>query len=331
MRVSEILYYAGFLAVKSMGIRKRKRLPAPVISIGNLTTGGTGKTPLTIEVSREALRRGLGPCILTRGYGGKAEGPCFVSRGEGPVLDEGDAGDEPVLMALKVPGVPIVKGKDRHEAGLFALGNLPGPPGVFILDDGYQHWRLHRDTDVLLIDAGNPFDNGHLLPLGHLRETPKAALRADVILLTKCEGRKDLEGLKAEIRRLNPRAPLFTSSSRVVYVREAASGAKHPPVWLSGKDVYAFCGIGQPGSFLNTLRLSGAEVAGMRAFKDHHRYGRADFEYVKGQAGESRALWIVTTEKDIMRMGDIEMPENLLAIGIDYTVEEGFYEKVFDF
>jgi tetraacyldisaccharide 4'-kinase len=143
-------------------LRKPDRLPAKVISIGNITLGGTGKTPAVIALAREARKRGLNPCVLTRGYKGKAKDTCFISKGEGPLLDAEQAGDEAFLMAEVLKGVTIVKGSDRFRAGIMALEydqlaivNLP-QSRLFLLDDGFQHWRLHRDIDVLLIDATNP-------------------------------------------------------------------------------------------------------------------------------------------------------------------------------
>jgi tetraacyldisaccharide 4'-kinase len=161
----ELLYYLGYSVHRGYGTKTQKRLPARVISIGNITLGGTGKTPAAIALTYEAKQRGFAPCILTRGYGGKAKGPCFVSRGEGPLLNAYDAGDEAFLMAEKLKGIPVVKGPDRYEAGMFALRNLRVQTAhsqsewIFILDDGFQHWGLFRDMDILLLDGMNPFGN----------------------------------------------------------------------------------------------------------------------------------------------------------------------------
>src|SRR5271157_4150100 len=169
----EFLYYTGYALKKQRSLRLQRRLPYPVISIGNITVGGTGKTPATIAVAEESKRRGFSPVILTRGYKGRVKGPCVVSPKNLPVRnylgDPGkviqtvkDAGDEPVLMAGRLKGVPVIKSAGRYEGGIFALQSFSfaaSAPFIFILDDGFQHWRLHRDIDIVLIDGLNPFGN----------------------------------------------------------------------------------------------------------------------------------------------------------------------------
>jgi len=213
MTIFERLYLAGYSIKKRYKLNNRKKLPCKVISIGNITLGGTGKTPAVIALAQKARGNGFRPCILTRGYRGTAKGPCFVGIGDGPLLDENRAGDEAYLMALKLKGIPIIKGKDRYEAGIFALNNLPGDsrPDLFILDDGFQHWGLCRDNDILLIDGTNPFGNGKLFPVGSLREPVNGISRADMIVITKKDGSRDLktDGVLEEIRKYNKKAPVF--------------------------------------------------------------------------------------------------------------------------
>jgi tetraacyldisaccharide 4'-kinase len=161
----EFLYFLGYSIKKLHALKNRKNLPCRVVSIGNLTLGGTGKTPAVIALAEEAKKRGFLPCILTRGYKGKTKGPCFVSRGDGPLLSEYQAGDESILMAEKLQGVPIIKGENRYKAGMFAIQHLRSyNPDIvskllFILDDGFQHWILFRDKNILLVDGTNPFGN----------------------------------------------------------------------------------------------------------------------------------------------------------------------------
>ena len=177
MGLPEFLYYVGLSLKRAFVLRHRKKLPYRVISIGNITVGGTGKTPAAIALAQEAKKRGFSPVILTRGYKGSAKGPCFVTRGEGPLLNVREAGDEPVLMAEKLSGVPVVKTGNRYEAGMFALQNmdsqLSGPDSqpLFILDDGFQHWKLYRDKDVLLIDSGDPFGNRSIIASREIKGT----------------------------------------------------------------------------------------------------------------------------------------------------------------
>jgi tetraacyldisaccharide 4'-kinase len=340
MHVLELLYYAAFQAKKSYALSHRKHLPARVISIGNITLGGTGKTPAVIAVAEEARRRGFSPAILTRGYKGKAKGPCFVSMGGRPLLSVGDAGDEPYLMAERLHDVPIVKSSDRFSGGLFALREArkrragekpPLTPDMFILDDGFQHWGLYRDKDIVLIDAGNPFGNRLLLPLGTLREPPSSLAQADIILLTKCPADRGGAGLNevvAEVQRYNSSAPVYFAGHEPAAIRDL-SGAARPADWLAGKRVFGFCALGRPGSFLQTLETAGADVAGFRRFRDHFRYDASDIRSIRAEAAEGRAEWIVTTEKDIIKIRHLDLPDNTLVVEIAFTVDRAFFDDVF--
>jgi tetraacyldisaccharide 4'-kinase len=347
MHLLEMLYYSGFTVKRFYSLRNRRRLPFRVISIGNLTAGGTGKTPAAIAVAGEAGLRGYRPVILTRGYRGKAKGPCFVTKGEGPLLTVFEAGDEPLLMAEKTEGVPIVKGGDRYESGMFALRELgrpaegghvlpgvhSGPPFLFILDDGFQHFSLFRDKDIVLVDAANPFGNRLLLPLGRLREPAKALGRADIVVLTKLEktpGKKGQmpEDLISEIRKHNPEAPVFLARHVPAYLG-LVSGEKLPLSLVAGKRLFGFCALGSPGSFQATLRSLDAEPAGFRAFRDHYGYTQADVASIKSESERNGAEWIVTTEKDIIKLRNLDLPGNLLIIGVEFSVEGNFYDEVF--
>ena len=331
----ELLYFIGLSIKKRYSLRHQKRLPCPVISIGNLTLGGTGKTPAAIALAEEALKRGYKPCILTRGYKGKAEDPCFVSRGQGALLDAYGAGDEAVLMSEKLCGVPVIKGGDRYQAGVFALSALSSAlsPDLFILDDGFQHWRLWRDKDILLIDGAAPFGNRRVLPLGRLREPLAAMNRADIIVVTKTgcsvsNQESGCGGLMKEIRQKNPEAPVFFAGhrpSKYVTVKEDA----FPLEWAKGKRFFGFCGIGTPRSFSETLKSTGINLAGFKSFRDHHQYSSGDLKSIITEAKESDAGWIVTTEKDIMKLKGFELPKNLMALAIEFYTDEGFYDEVF--
>ncbi len=345
----EFLYYLGLSAKKFIATGKRKRLPCRVISVGNVTVGGTGKTPATIAIAEEAEKRGMIPVILTRGYKGTAQGPCFVTRGERPLLTAEQAGDEPLLMAERLRGVPIVKGADRYAAGLFAIEELglrpmkshgadsddsahsPISPArrrtpVFILDDGFQHWRLHRDKDIVLIDGTNPFGNGRLLPLGRLREPLTCLARGDIIVVTKTE-RQD-SALLAEIRRYNNRAPVFFSGHRAVSLRSRSGDRRHF-TGLDGQRVYCFCGLADPASFSSTVASAGADIAGVKAYPDHHRYTPRDIAAITKESLASGVRWIITTEKDMVKLRNLDLPENILIIEIAFTADQSFYESVF--
>ena len=341
MGIPEYLYYIGLSAKKAYALRNQKKLPCRVISVGNLTVGGTGKTPATIALAEEAKRRGLSPVVLTRGYKGSANGPCFVTRGGGALLNAAEAGDEPVLMAGKLPGVPIVKGNNRYEAGLFALQHLnsqlstPNSQLLFILDDGFQHWKLYRDKDILLLDSGDPFGSRSLLPLGKLREPLGAMGRADIIVLTKCEGSdgprgKETEGLIAEIKKYNARAPIFLAGHSIVNAR-LRDGEKISQDMIKGRKVFCFCALGDPGSFRSTVAATGAVVAGGRTFRDHYTYSAEDMARIKVEAEESGAEWLITSEKDMIKIRDLDLPENIIIIEIAFSTGERFYDAVFAF
>jgi tetraacyldisaccharide 4'-kinase len=344
MTIFEFFYFLGYSLKKRHALNRQKRLPRKVISVGNITLGGTGKTPAAIALAKEAKKRGLMPCILTRGYKGIAEGPCFVSKGEGLLLDEYHAGDEAVLMAEKLEDVPVVKGKNRYEAGMFALSSLPAPfiPDLFVLDDGFQHWHLFRDKDVLLVDGINPFGNGRLLPVGSLREPVNATARADVIVITKIgkngsQGRKEMKGtgekgLVEELRKYNTYAPIFPADHRPsMFAAASGAGDTFPLEWAKDRKIFGFCGIGNPGSFKATLLCAGADLKGFIGFRDHYRYTKRDIGAIIKNAAGCGAGWIVTTEKDIMRLRGMDLPENLVTLVIDFVPDGEFYDKVLNF
>ncbi len=362
MTLIEGLYYIGYSIKKRRVLKHQKRLPCKVISIGNITVGGTGKTPATIAVAEEARKRGLIPGILTRGYKGKTKGPCFVSKGDRPLLNEEEAGDEPVLMAERLEGIPVIKGADRYEAGMFALSSFPSAlrPDIFVLDDGFQHWKLFRNKDILLIDGTNPFGNGKLLPLGPLREPLGAIDRADIIAITKTvgtqksvvrpphpspsrgevgidsyrdkgggvRGHQSINSLVEEIRRYNSKAPLFFAEHKPARF-VTASGETFPLQWARDKRFFGFCGIGNPESFKETLLTASLDLKGFKSYRDHYEYNAGDMKKIIEDSRKGNADWIVTTEKDIMRLKKLDLPENLVALAIEFTVGEGFYEEVF--
>ena len=341
MGLPEFLYYIGLSSKRAFSLRYRKKLPYRVISIGNITVGGTGKTPATIALAQEAKKRGYVPVILTRGYKGSVKGPCFVSKGEGPLLSFREAGDEPVLMSEKLPGVPVVKGGNRHESGMFALQNMDsrlsgtGSQPLFILDDGFQHWKLCRDKDVLLIDSEDPFGNRTLLPLGKLREPLGSIARADIVVLTKCKGPdgfhgSNIERVIDEIKKYNAKAPVFLSGHAIIAL-SLKSGEKIPPERLKNRKVFGFCALGNPGSFRNTLAATGAVIAGFMTFRDHYSFLGEDMAKIKEEALKSGAEWIVTTEKDMIKIRDFDLPGNIIIIGIEFSIDKSFYDAVFSF
>lgn len=313
--------------------RKPNRLPAKVICIGNLTLGGTGKTPAVIAVAREAKKRGQKPCILTRGYKGKAKDISFVSRGQGPLLSPLEAGDEACLMADALRGVTVIKGADRFRAGIAAFDNAHlaivniQDPTLFILDDGFQHRKLYRDVDVVLIDATNPFGNEKLFPEGIMREPFDAMKRAHVIVITKSDMALQgaVTGITGKIRKYNPDVPVYTASHKPAGLVNAAGGTRELSS-LRGRNVYAFAGIANPSYFQAGLVKCGARIVDFRKFRDHYMYRQSDIDEIKREA---MGLEIVTTEKDLVKLKLMDLPENLSALQIEFSIDNDFYDTIF--
>ncbi len=272
----------------------RERAPIPVLSVGNLTVGGTGKTTFVAWLSAWLRERGFRPAILTRGYGGRAgRGPLVVCRGAGPEVPVREAGDEPFLLAQRLPWAVIVAGADRVRSvyQARALG-----ADVAVLDDGFQHLRLERDLDILLLDAQNPFGNYRLLPAGTLREPARGLNRADVIVITRSRAGERFDVLERVIRRYNPRAPVVRAGHRLVGFFDAAGRPQPAP-----PRAVAFCGIGNPEIFFADLERSGLELAATVRFRDHHPYTARDVERLEALAREHGAT-LLTTEKDLVRL-----------------------------
>lgn len=287
-------YRAGLLA--------RHRAPCPVVSVGNLTAGGTGKTPCVIFLARRLQERGWRPAVLLRGYKRSGGGGVLVaSTGTGLLGTVVEAGDEAGLLAGSLQGVPIIVGGDRVRAAEIARSQCGAD--LCILDDGYQHLRLSRDLDILLLDARSPFGNGALLPRGPLREHPGAAARADLIILTRTGQARDPEGAAAAIRRLSAGAPVLCAVHRPVSLTRLSAGGAVPPSALAGQEVAAVSAIGSPAAFEATLRGLGASVVAAFCFPDHHRFRAEELERVGREGKAAGATLLVTTAKDRARGG----------------------------
>jgi tetraacyldisaccharide 4'-kinase len=286
----------------------------PVISVGNLTVGGTGKTPLTAWIASHLLEDGRRPAIVSRGYGGSSgRGPCVVSRGAGPLVPAGVAGDEPVLLARRLPGVLVVVGSDRLAG---ARAAREAGADVLVLDDGFQHRRLARDLDLVLLDSHDPFGAFRLLPSGPLREPVASLKRADAVILTRSRPGEPLPFLERVIRRHAGDVPLLRAGHRATGFVDAAGSAQPPP----GRAV-AFCGIGSPDTFLVDLLSEGVEVLEERRFPDHHRFRPAELAEIAALARRHGAV-PVTTEKDLVRLpGPVPLPD-VLALRIEAVPHE---------
>jgi len=318
LRIRNVLYAVRILT--------KEGLPCRVISVGNITLGGTGKTPTVIQLADFLFRNRRYPAVVSRGYGRKNEADIVaVSDGKAPLLDTAIAGDEPSLIGSRLPGVPVVVGKDRYRAALFTLQVFG--PNTIILDDGFQHVRLRRDLDIVLVDAEDPFGNGRLFPSGILREPLKALKRANLVLITRADRAANLGWLKSVIRR-KTQARIFTSRHSPVDLVDIRNTESRPLSALRGAGVLAFSGIARPASFTSLLRSLGADIKHEMVYPDHYIYKKSDMAAIFHKAGDVNAGMIVTTEKDTVRLRTLN-PDGILALRIELkVVEAGEWERV---
>lgn len=271
-----------------------RRASVPVISVGNLAVGGTGKTPLVAWIARRIRADGLVPAVVSRGYGGTAgPGPLLVSTGEGPRVNARTCGDEPHLLARSLKGVVVVVGSDRVEGARCAAA---AGAAVVLLDDGFQHRRLARDLDIVVLDGRAPFDGGRVLPRGSLREPPSSLARAQLVVLTRVREGDPAIGPIEAVRAAGYSGPIVRAGHRTTGFTDAAGAACAPP-----KRALAFCGIGDPGLFRDDLAAVGVMTAGFHAFRDHQPYSLAGWDALVEEARTLGAP-LVTTEKDLSRL-----------------------------
>lgn len=298
--MSLIYGFGAGLRTKFALRKKRERLPGFVVSIGNLTTGGTGKTPAVQWLAEWARKEGFRAAVLSRGYGGRrGKGVLVVSDGKTVFAGPDAAGDEPYLLAKYLRGIPVLTAKKRYRAGLLAYRKYGCD--FFILDDGFQHLSLQRDLDLVLIDAVKPFGNGRLLPWGPLREPISHLARADAFIITRSrEGEIDKRVPDLFPTRF-PHKPLFRSAHQPKIVVFPHSGQIFYPEFIKDKRVVAFAGIARPGVFEETLRELGSDVLLFKRFRDHHNFSKQDLSGLIGQKEALGADFLITTEKDWVR------------------------------
>lgn len=279
------------------GVISTHRLPVPVVSVGNVAFGGTGKTPTVIALARDLVRRGRRPAVLTRGYGRSDRAPRLLV-GPDPQITAAEAGDEPLELAMRLPGVPVVVDPDRVRGASAALRR---GADVVLLDDGFQHLRVERDLDLVLLDAGDPWAGGALPPLGRLREPLGALARADAILVTKMArcARSVPEPIRRRLAELAPGTPVLGSTT--VPRRVATPEGSLEPSALRGRRVFAFAGLARPSGFVGVLEGAGAEVVGHRWFADHHPYREQDLGDLLARSARLGAV-PVTTAKDRVKL-----------------------------
>ncbi|MBX3243310.1 MAG: tetraacyldisaccharide 4'-kinase [Acidobacteria bacterium] len=307
------LYNSGRLRSYDLGAR--------TISIGNITTGGTGKTPLVALVSEILAENGESVCILTRGYGRKNPAErVVVSDGETVLADAATGGDEPVELAERLLGkAVIIADRDRVAAAKFAVKEFS--PTVFVLDDGFQHRRAKRDLDIVCIDATNPFGNGEVIPAGPLRESLHNLKRAHAFVITRTEQAENATEITAILNKHAPSAPVFNASTSIerIWPLQGETKADNPKY-------FAFCGIGNPGNFFRSLEMNGIDICGDRAFRDHSSYTVATIKELEAEAAKANANALITTAKDAVKLGKMtfSMPCMVAEIRLAVSPEPEF-------
>jgi tetraacyldisaccharide 4'-kinase len=296
------------------GILRRRKLPCYVISIGNITVGGTGKTPAVAMIAGLLKERGKKVAILSRGYkriqgsGFKVQGSRFrtiskigvVSDGTKILINVKEAGDEPYLLSRKLPGIAVLVGKDRRLTGDYAITNFR--TNAIVLDDGFQYLPLHRDLDIVIIDSTAPLDNGRLLPRGRLREPMSSLRRGKIFLLTRVDQANNIDNLVKRLKEINPHAKIIETIHFPEHLIDIRTGNREELAILLGKKILALSSIGNPESFEKTLIGLGAILVEKFRFPDHHWYVENELRDIKKKAIEKGAEFIVTTEKDAVRI-----------------------------
>lgn len=310
-------------ALYKNGIVRSTRLPVKVISIGNITTGGTGKTPL-VEFSVKYLSKiGKKVAILSRGYGGNNSSP------ENSEI----VNDECLALRENLQNIPVLSGRNRVKNGQKAVSDF----GVdcVILDDGFQHFKLKRDLDIVVIDALNPFGGGNLIPRGSLREPLKNLKRADLFIISHCNqsNEQTIKSIYTELNRIDRDAPVCESIHSPVHIDNIMEGSMLELEWLKGKRIYALSAIGNPDSFAYTLEGLEVDLIKHNVFQDHHVYTKKEIEEVISEAQSLGTEAIVVTQKDMVKIRKMNIKDaNMLSLKIEIQITKGLelYKEAID-
>jgi len=306
---------------------KSRRLPRPTLCVGNITTGGTGKTPLVIRLATDLMAVGLKPAVLLRGYARelKSGKPVLVRDARALRAGLAESGDEAMELASRLPGACVGVGADRYAVGTFLLRHHP--IDCFILDDGFQHHRLTRDINIVTLDVTDPWGGGSLLPAGFLREPPQALSRADAVVLTRTGslGPDRLEVLRAEVSMfMRKDAGLLESRHEPRELFRLGDGVRQGLDRLRGRPVLAVSAIGNPQAFEDTLSSLGADLLDARYFRDHRGEPREVWGWALERWREGQ--WVVMTEKDAMRWGPAvpsRLARSVMGLRMDLTISRG--------
>ena len=348
--LSYLFYSVVFFRKKAYSHRwlRGQHVGCSVIVVGNLTVGGTGKTPVVEKLARWLQIKGRKVAVLSRGYKSKKESilkkiwhwmfhiesypPKIVSDGKNCLLPYEKAGDEPLLLAKNLPGVCVVVDKDRVKAGQYAIQHLKCD--TLILDDGFQYFQLKGTLYILLMDATYPFGNGHVLPRGILREPLKNMQRAHCILLTKSDQvmPTKLKALERFVRRYNKTAPIYPCIHSPKHLKAVFDTTILPLTELRGRRLAAISGIASPKSFENFLKQQGATLVYREHFLDHYHYSKEDLVGFFAKAKEAEAEWVITTEKDAVRlnfMPELNLPFFFLRMEVEWVGKMDPLQNIF--
>ena len=330
---AEAIYHHFYLRRKRAAQSRRVVLNgARIISVGNLTTGGTGKTPTVQWLARRFEIAGISTAIVARGYGGEySSRGAIVSDGKTVLLNATQAGDEAVLHARALPSTPVIIGRDRVAAAKIAIGKFA--PKVILLDDGFQFWSLARDFDLVLLDARKPFGNGKLLPIGRLREPKSELKRAAGVLLTRADkaSESQLQSAESEIRQFT-NAPIFRSSHAPVFLREEKTGARIEFAELNQKRVAVFSALANNQDFFESIEARGASMVSTLARSDHHAWRENEIRNFAREAQAKGAQVLITTEKDAVKLNSdwSELPIWSSVIELKIENENDFWALIFE-
>ena len=335
LKILSFLFLAGWWARKAAyrsHLLKRRRLACPVISVGNITTGRTGKTPVVISLARYFTAKGKKVAVLSRGYGRLrlASPLVWVSDGKKILVSPEQGGDEPVLIAGSAPKAAVIVCKDRFRAGLEALRSYN--PDLIILDDGFQRrFELHRDLDILVVDGMNAFSTGWVIPAGLLREPMSALAEADLFILNKVDHARSPEDIRTILQHHNPRAFLVESRYRPVALRDFRTGKKVKPSKLDGVPVGAFSGLANQHYFIRTLEIYKIIIRHAYDLQDHFLYTREKLRAILDDAKFRGLRYLVTTQKDEVKLPrdmPLDVPVLVLEIDLEVTQGKNHWQKV---
>ncbi|PYM17042.1 MAG: tetraacyldisaccharide 4'-kinase [Candidatus Rokuibacteriota bacterium] len=321
--VREWLYARGVVRSRAVG--------CPVVSVGNLTLGGTGKTPATLLAVETLVGLGHRPGVVSRGYGRRTGSVQVVADTASIRLDAEDAGDEPFLLARRLPGVPVVVGPNRYDAARFTVSRFDAT--VIVLDDAFQHRTLVKDLEIVMVRAVNPWGNRRLLPGGPLREPLVALKRAHLVIATGAANVGAAEEVARTVREYAPGVPVIAAAYAPTECWEAARMSPVKPEELVGARLLGFAGIGTPGAFRKTLADLGVVATSFVEFDDHHWYTSRELQTLAERASGVRADGLVTTEKDWVRFRTLPlpaMPVFVIGVKLEVTAGEAEWRAAFE-